>query len=49
MGKDCALYDEIVGGCLIRTFLITQIEKSDIVIPPRKKEADNEIERFMHP
>lgn len=47
MGKDCALYDDVAGGCLIRTFLITQIEKSDIVIPPRKKETDNEIKRFM--
>lgn len=49
MGDKCALYDDVAGGCLIRTFLITQIEKSDIVIPPRKKETDNEIERFMHP
>lgn len=49
MGKECALYDEIAEGCLIRTFLITQIEKSDIVVPPKKKEAANEIERFVHP
>ena len=48
MGKDCALYDEVAGGCLIRTFLITQIEKSDIIVPSKKKEATNEIERFMH-
>ena len=47
MGEKCALYDDVAGGCLIRTFLITQIEKSDIVIPPRKKETDNEIKRFM--
>ena len=49
MGKDCALYDEVAGGCLIRTFLITQIEKSDIIVPSKKKEAANEIERFVHP
>ena len=49
MGKDCALYDEVAGGCLIRTFLITQIEKSDIIVPSKKKEAINEIERFVHP
>ncbi len=49
MGKDCALYDEVAGGCLIRTFLITQIEKSDIIVPSKKKEAINEIERFVYP
>ena len=49
MGEGCALYDDLANGCLIRTFLITQIEKSDIVIPPRKKENNNEIERFVHP
>lgn len=49
MGKDCALYDEVAGGCLIRTFLITQIEKSDIIVPSKKKETTNEIERFVHP
>ena len=34
MGKDCALYDEVAGGCLIRTYLISQIEKSNIVVKP---------------
>ena len=34
MGKDCALYDEIAGGCLVRTYLISQIEKSNIVVKP---------------
>ena len=34
MGKDCALYDEVAGGCLIRTFLITQIEKSNVIVKP---------------
>jgi hypothetical protein len=34
MGKDCALYDEAAKGCLIRTYLISQIEKSNIVVKP---------------
>jgi hypothetical protein len=48
MGEGCALYDQHVDGCLIRTFLITQIEKNDIVIPFKKEEKDNEIERIVH-
>jgi hypothetical protein len=34
MGKDCALYDEVAGGCLIRTYLLSQIEKSNTVVKP---------------
>lgn len=34
MSKDCALYDEVAEGCLIRTYLISQIEKSNVVIKP---------------
>lgn len=34
MGKDCALYDEVAGGCLIRTYLISQIGKSNVIIEP---------------
>lgn len=34
MGKNCALYDEVAEGCLIRSYLISQIEKSNIVIKP---------------
>jgi hypothetical protein len=34
MGKDCALYDEVAEGCLIRTYLISQIEKSNVVVKP---------------
>lgn len=33
-GEGCALWDEQTLGCLIRTFLITQIEKTDIVVKP---------------
>lgn len=33
-GEGCALWDEQTLGCLIRTFLITQIEKADIIIKP---------------
>lgn len=34
MGKDCALYDEVTGGCLIRTYFISQIEKSNVIVKP---------------
>ena len=34
MGKDCALYDEVTGGCLIRAYLISQIEKSNVIVKP---------------
>lgn len=34
MGKDCALYDEVAGGCLIRTYLISQIENSNVIVKP---------------
>ena len=34
MGEDCALYDEVAEGCLIRTYLISQIEKSNVVVKP---------------
>lgn len=34
MGTNCAFYDEAAKGCLIRTYLITQIEKSNIVVKP---------------
>lgn len=37
MGKDCALWDEAVEGCLVRTYLISQIEQSNIVIKPVTK------------
>lgn len=33
-GEGCALWDEQTLGCLIRAFLITQIEKADIIIKP---------------
>ena len=34
MDKDCALYDKVAKGCLIRTYLISQIENSNIVVKP---------------
>ena len=34
MGEQCALWDEAVEGCLIRTYLISQIEKSNIIVKP---------------
>ena len=49
MGEWCALYGDKTNGCLIRTFLITQIEKSNIVVPSCKKETNNEIERIVPP
>ena len=40
MGKQCALWDEAVDGCLIRSFLISQIESSIIkFVPENKTEA----------
>ena len=35
MGNQCALWDEAVNGCLIRSFLISQIEASGIYIHPK--------------
>ena len=39
-GEDCAFYDEALDSCLVRTWLITQIENSPIQIskPKRTKE-----------
>jgi len=34
MGKNCALYDEVAEGCLIRSYLISQIEKSNVIVKP---------------
>lgn len=33
--KDCALWDKFANGCLIRTYLVTQIEKSEIIVKPQ--------------
>lgn len=33
-GEACALYDEQARGCLIRTYLISQIEKSNVIVKP---------------
>ena len=51
---DCGLPKErtFVSGSPMAEVLaknLPQIEKSDIVIPPHKKETDNEIERFVYP
>lgn len=34
MGEQCALWDEVAEGCLVRTYLISQIEESNIVVKP---------------
>jgi hypothetical protein len=41
MGKQCALWDEAVDGCLIRSFLISQIEALPIKIKTEAWEIKN--------
>lgn len=46
-GEACALYDEQARGCLIRTYLISQIETSNIVIkPPSPTPLEQRVEQL---
>lgn len=46
-GEACALYDEQARGCLIRTYLISQIETSNIVIkPPSSAPLEQRVEQL---
>lgn len=46
-GEACALYDEQAHGCLIRTYLISQIETSNIIIkPPSSAPLEQRVEKL---
>ena len=46
-GEACSLYDEQTRGCLIRTYLISQIETSGIVIkPPSSTPLEQRVEKL---
>jgi hypothetical protein len=47
LGRDCSLSDS-VGNCLIKKYLETSIEEKDFTLAAKKRELDEQKEKYLN-